>query len=111
MGRACHLSVFNDAQTNSFSFLTNTHPFAVAKVGYVEITLIGIGPSSTVTVGLGIGTPGANGTCSTIYTVNARAGPTAQVVGTGQPGQLCATIFDVGSLSEAAVYTITVAHP
>ena len=90
---------------------TNTYEFVLARTGYVEVTLVGVGPPPTVTVGLGIGTPTATEACSMIYKVNAQAGPTAQIVGTGLAGLLCVTIFDVGNLSGPVVYTITVAHP
>lgn len=90
---------------------TNTYQFNLAQTGYVEVTLIGIGPPPTVTVGLGIGTPSATEACSVIHKVNAQAGPVAQIVGTGLAGPLCVTIFDVGNLSGPVIYTITVAHP
>ena len=90
---------------------TNTYQFTLAQTGYVEVTLIGIGPPPTVTVGLGIGAPSATEVCSVIYKVTTQAGPTAQIVGTGLAGSICVTISDVGNLSGPVIYTMTVAHP
>jgi hypothetical protein len=95
---------------------TNLHTFTVAKTGYVEITLIGVvpqlvpGPSSPIVVGLGIGTPSGTGTCTVLYKVNAQAGTSAQIVGTATAGPDCLTVFDVGTLSQPVIYTVTVAH-
>lgn len=90
---------------------TNTYQFNLTQTGYVEVTLIGIGPPPTVTVGLGIGAPSATEACAVIYKVNAQAGPAAQIVGRGLAGPICVTIFDVGNLSAPVIYTMTVAHP
>ena len=91
---------------------TNAYQFTLRQTGYVEVTLIGIGPPPTVAVGLGIGTPTLTEVCSVIHKVNtAQAGPTAQIVGTGLAGPICVTIFDVGNLTGPVIYTITVAHP
>jgi hypothetical protein len=96
---------------------TNLHTFTVAKTGYVEITLIGVvpqlvaGPSAPITVGLGIGTPNpGTGTCMVLYQVQAQAGSAAQIVGTATAGPDCLTVFDVGTLSQPVIYTVTVAH-
>ena len=90
---------------------TNTYQFTLAQTGYVEVTLIGVGPPPTVTVELGIGAPTATEVCSVIYRVNAQAGPVAQIVGTGLAGPICVTIRDVGALSGPVIYALTVAHP
>jgi hypothetical protein len=95
---------------------TNLHAFTVKETGYVEITLIGVvpqlaaGPSAPIIVGLGIGTPSGTGTCMVLYQVNAQAGSAAQIVGTATAGPDCLTVFDVGTLSQPVIYTVTVAH-
>jgi hypothetical protein len=88
---------------------TDTYVFSVAQDGYVEVTLVGLSAPPGTTVGLGIGTPGIGGACSTNHSVTTQAGPSAQIVGTGLAGSLCVTISDVGNLIEPALYTITVA--
>jgi hypothetical protein len=95
---------------------TNLHTFTVKETGYVEITLIGVvpqlgaGPSAPITLGLGIGTPSGTGTCTVLYQVNAQAGTAAQIIGTATAGPDCLTVFDVGTLSQPVIYTVTVAH-
>ena len=86
----------------------DTHTFTVAQEGYVEVTLLGLGAAAGTAVGLGIGTPGVT-ECVVIQSVTTVAGTAAQLVGTGLPGTLCVTIFDVGNLTAPAIYTVTVA--
>jgi hypothetical protein len=87
----------------------DAYSFTVAQEGYVEATLVGLGAAAGTTVGLGIGTANGTGTCAVIQSVTTGAGTAAQLVGTGLPGALCVTIFDVGNLTAPAIYTITVA--
>ena len=75
----------------------------------MEATLLGLGAEAGTTVGLGIGTASATGTCAAIQSVNTGPGTAAQLIGTGLPGTLCVTISDVGNLTGPALYTITVA--
>jgi hypothetical protein len=95
---------------------TNLHTFTVKETGYVEITLIGVvpqlgaEPSAPITLGLGVGTPSGTGTCMVLYQVNAQAGTAAQIIGTATAGPDCLTVFDVGTLSQPVIYTVTVAH-
>jgi hypothetical protein len=87
----------------------DTYTFTVSQDGYVEATLVGLGAASTTSVGLGIGTLTAVSSCTVLQSVTTVAGPSAQIVGTGLAGTLCVTIFDVGNLTEPALYTVTVA--
>jgi len=87
----------------------NSYTFSVAQEGYVEATLVGLGAEPGTAVGLGIGTASATGTCEVLQSVTTAPGTAAQLVGTGLPGTLCVTIYDVGNLTAAALYTITVA--
>jgi len=96
---------------------TDLYLFSVARAGYVEVTLLAIGPPRTVSVGLGIGRLDDTGTCAVIpipgvNPVTAQAGPAAQVTGqVTNYGTFCVTIYDVGNLSGPTLYTMTVAHP
>jgi hypothetical protein len=67
--------------------------------------------SNALTVGLGIGSISSGGACLLTYSVNTTGGTKAQIIGTGQIGSLCVSIFDVGNLTGPAIYTITVATP
>ena len=91
-----------------------SYPFTAAQAGEVEVTLLDValvGSSSPVTVGLGIGTASTGGACLVTDAVNTQGGPRAQLIGTGQAGTLCISIFDVGYLTGPALYSITVAAP
>jgi hypothetical protein len=96
---------------------TDVYLFSVGQAGYVEVTLLAIGPPPTVSVGLGIGRLDDTGTCAVIpipgvNPVIAQAGPAAQVAGqVTNFGTFCVTIYDVGNLSGPTLYTMTVAHP
>jgi hypothetical protein len=94
----------------------DSYPFAVTQSGDVQVTLIGAAlvdatSSNALTVGLGIGSSSSGGSCVLTYSVNTTAGTKAQIIGTGQIGSLCVSIFDVGNLTGPAIYTITVATP
>jgi hypothetical protein len=87
----------------------DAYAFTVSQSGYVEATLVGLGAEEGTKVGFGIGTAVAVGTCSEIQSVTTASGTAAQLIGTGLPGALCVTIYDVGNLTAPAIYTITVA--
>ena len=83
--------------------------FTVTQQGYVEATLLGLTTEDGATVGFGIGTASTATTCAPIQSVTTGPGTAAQLIGTGLPGLLCVTVFDVGNLTGPALYTITVA--
>jgi hypothetical protein len=88
---------------------SNTHPFTVATIGGVKVSLTSVTPSAAV--GLGIGTPNGLGSCTVIDHVETVAGPSVQLSGTATvPGGYCVVIFDLGNLVEPAAYTINVLH-
>ena len=94
----------------------NSYAFDLTTAGEVEVTLLGAAlvggaPSQPLTVGLGIGTASAGGSCLLTHSVNAQGGPRAQITGTGQEGRLCVSIFDVGTLTGPANFSLTVAIP
>ena len=94
----------------------NSYSFSVTQAGEVEVTLLGVAlvgvtPPAPVTVGLGIGSVSSGGACLLSYSVNTAGGPRAQIIGTGDVGTLCVSVFDVGNLTAPANYTITVASP
>ena len=93
-----------------------SYSFGVTTAGEVEVTLlgaalVGVEPAQSVTLGLGIGTASAYGSCLLTHSVNAQGGPRAQLTGTGQEGTLCVSIFDVGTLTGPANFSLTVATP
>jgi hypothetical protein len=76
--------------------------------GEVDATLDSINPA--VAVGLGFGTPTADGAC-TLLASNAAATVGTIVSTDAGPGTYCVLVYDVGNLSGSATFTLTVAHP
>jgi hypothetical protein len=90
-----------------------SYSFTVSQAGTVNATLVSIsgpGVPATVLVRLAIGTPGDAG-CTATTSLVTRAGSTAQVTATEQPGVFCASVGDVGNLFGPAGFTLTVDHP
>jgi hypothetical protein len=86
--------------------------FSVSQTGTVSVTLASDSAASAVALGLGIGTPiGTTGCTLTTSTTNAVAGSAAQISVTENSGSYCVALYDVGNLTAAVTYTITVAHP
>ena len=89
------------------------YSFTVTQYGTVNISLTSVsGPfvPSTVTVGMGLGTPAAE-TCFTTSSISTQAGTGPQLTGTYNPGVYCVIVRDVGNLFSAAQFSITVAYP
>ena len=89
------------------------YSFSVQQYGTVNVTLTSIGGPfvpATVTMGLGIGTPGGTD-CTTTSTVNTAPGSAVHLTGTYEAGVYCAKIWDVGNLFGTARFTISIAHP
>lgn len=99
--------------TESFSGTVNrngaaTHPFTSAP-GTLTATLRTLAPDSTIVVGLSLGT--WNGTSCQIVLANDKATQGAVVIGNASTTtNLCARIYDVGSVVEPVSYQIDVVH-
>lgn len=89
-----------------------TYPFVTQAAGTVTATLVRLEPTDTAIVGLSLGT--WNTTTETCHAVMANDGATQSAVlsGTTQTAaNLCVRVYDSGSLTEPAAYTIEVLHP
>jgi hypothetical protein len=89
------------------------YSYTVTQNGTVRLTLNSVGGAgvpATVWLGIGIGTPVAEG-CSTTSTVNTPAGTAVHLTGTYAPGVYCASIFDIGNLAAPATFSMTIAYP
>ena len=86
------------------------HPFTIAAQGSISVTLTTLSPQSTITMGLGIGT--VSGTTCTLltgaYSESAKAGSTLS--GTIATGSYCVLLYDIGNMTSANDYVITVVH-
>lgn len=85
-------------------------PFTVTKEGTVTITATALSPQSSVAIGLGLGQFVGN-TC--VIQVNEPGFYVNQPVGFNgiSAGQYCASIFDIGYLTQDNTFTVTVTHP
>jgi hypothetical protein len=83
--------------------------FSVSQRGNVYITLTNLDPLTTAPLGIAIGTPASDGSC----TVSGATGTiqVGQQTGTIEPpGNYCVGLFDVGYLLVNENYTLTVTH-
>lgn len=87
--------------------------FTVTQYGTVNVTLNSVSGQyvpSTVTIGLGLGTPTAE-TCSTTTAISTQSGAGPQITGAYNPGVYCVKVNDVGNLFSAARFSVTIAYP
>ena len=92
----------------------NVHKFTVTTPGQVSVTMTSAGPPATITMGLGIGNPDANGNC-----IFLSGGTTQAVASTTTPqlsgnltasGSYCIAIADIGNAAGPITYSISVSH-
>jgi hypothetical protein len=82
----------------------------VTTSGNVVVTLVSLSPQSTITMGIGIGTQDASGTC-TFFGQN-ESFHVGDVLGDSfVAGVYCVVIYDVGNVTGSVAYTLTVSHP
>jgi hypothetical protein len=87
-----------------------THTFTTVAAGLVTATLVTVAPDPAIQVGLGLGTfNGAN--CQITLPKDDAVQGNAVIGQVSGQGTLCVRIYDVGKLTEALEYTITVEHP
>jgi len=85
-----------------------THPFGVQQTGAVVAALTALEPSDAV-IGLSIGT--WNGVTCAVVLANDNATTAASVTGAATAtGNYCARVYDVGKLTRAIAYQVTVTH-
>lgn len=89
------------------------YSFSTSGAGSISLTLLKLtenGAASTDQLSLAIGQPLATD-CSIIQNTNTSPGVTAQVIVTEPAGVYCARIFDGGTLTNPATFTVNIAHP
>ncbi len=85
-----------------------THPFGVQQTGTVVAALTALEPADAI-IGLSIGT--WNGVTCAIVLANDNATTGASVTGAAtSTGNYCARVYDVGKLTQAVAYQITITH-
>jgi hypothetical protein len=89
------------------------HQFTTTLTGEVDVTLSSVTPA--VNMGVGVGTTDGT-TCTLLLGASTpsngvAAGTNAQLAGIVSAGTFCVQIYDVGNLTSAATYSVTVVHP
>ena len=87
-----------------------THVFAATGSGRIDATLTTLSPDSAARVGVTLGTLNTLGACQVvIFNDNATQG-TLVSGNAGAAGNFCVRVHDVGQLTDAVDYTLTVVH-
>jgi hypothetical protein len=91
----------------------SSNNFTVGSAGEVRITLTSVGPPP-IAIGVGLGSPSGL-TCVLSFGSGAALttlpGTTPQITGTALAGTFCVEVYDVGNLTAATNYSVTVFHP
>lgn len=91
---------------------SSSRSFDVTRAGVVSVTLVSVGGSNTLKVGLGLGIPLADGTgCVLSRSVEAVAGNTAQLELAVDTGKYCLQIYDPGTLTGIIAFSINLIYP
>jgi hypothetical protein len=91
----------------------DVHPFTITIGNQpVSVTLTAAGPPPSIFMGLGVGSPATDGTCSvfSIAAVVVQAGTGPHLSGSIAAGSYCVAVFDVGNQTVPVDYTVTVVH-
>jgi hypothetical protein len=90
----------------------SSRSFEVTRAGTVSATLVAVANSLTIPVGLGIGIPLADGSgCVLSRSVETLPGTTAQLELAVDAGKYCVQIYDPGTLTSVAPFTINLIYP
>jgi hypothetical protein len=90
---------------------TAVNAFSVLGNGNVDATITAIGPTSTVSMGFGLGQPVGSDCLDYLFTSVRDAQLGRDLSATVPAGNYCVVIADIGNLTAPANYTITVIHP
>ncbi|HVC21210.1 MAG TPA: hypothetical protein VNE16_14110 [Vicinamibacterales bacterium] len=86
------------------------YPFTVgASGGDVTITVTALSPQSTITFGIGVGTP--SGSTCLLSSTDDTAQLNVPMTTTLLAGSYCVDIFDIGNVSQNNTFTMQVLHP
>ncbi len=84
--------------------------FTAAKAGTATVTLTSVGSSSTLKLGLALGIPDGAGTgCLFTRTTETAAG--GQLSAAVDTGVYCVRVYDLGTLTSAINFTVTIVRP
>jgi hypothetical protein len=81
----------------------------VTNSGNVDVTLTGLMPQATITVGFGIGQP-TRDRVQPPFLFGERPGR-KRALGDDQPGSYCVSVYGIGNIQGSDSYMLTVTHP
>ena len=84
--------------------------FNTSQTGSVDVTLTAMTPSSSATVGLGVGAPSGDACTLTKAASSVSPGSTAQLSVSESAGAYCVKVYDVSSLTQTVTVSVTVSH-
>lgn len=107
------------ANTASVTWATNlaqggqaSRSFTTTRSGTVSLNLQAFAASTTLKAGLGIGIPLGDGTgCVLSRSVETAAGSTAQLELTVDAGSYCVQVYDPGTVTGVAPFTVFLVYP
>jgi hypothetical protein len=90
--------------------------FTASQSGEIDVTLTAVGPPSTISMGLAVGSLAAAGSNTCVPLSGATVSPvtassTPQLTGTVAPGTYCVLVYDIGNQTAPVNWTATVKHP
>ncbi len=82
----------------------------ITSSGRLAVTLTQTTPPG-LALGVGIGIPRSNNQCAVGASVTTTAGSTAQVASAVDGGNYCVKVFDPGTLTAPATFTVSISRP
>ena len=90
---------------------TVAFPFTVVNPGQIQVAITALAPTSTLTMGIGLGFwDPATLTCPQQASNPSATLGVAYGANPGSAGEYCVAIFDVGNVSVSSDFTLTVLH-
>jgi hypothetical protein len=107
---ASPVSVVYDSQLYPRGSASRT--VTLTQSGTVLLTLTSVRPDPSVSLGVGLGIPRADGGgCHLSQSVNTASGTAAQLSATVDSGTYCVKVYDVGTLTGDVSFSLTIVHP
>jgi hypothetical protein len=85
--------------------------FSTTKSGEYNVTITALAPTTNLFLGIIYGQAQSNGQCGIIQQNNFATLNTTALAGAITPGTWCVAIYDPGTLTAAATFTVTIKHP
>ena len=84
--------------------------FNAASAGTATVTLTSAGSSSALKLGLGLGIPDVSGS-GCLFTRSIQTAAGGQISASVDPGIYCVRVWDLGTMTQAISFTVTIVRP